>query len=77
MKKNEHVRWCLLSSTSEEHVHDPHWHEQTVVSHHVRADRAFLDPLAMIVADMIPGKATSTSAIWAGGPRSSTCCRER
>lgn len=56
MKKNERVRWYLLSNSNEEDVHDPHWHGQTVVSYHMRADTVFLDPLAMIVADMVPQK---------------------
>ena len=56
MKKNERVRWYLLSNTNEEDVHDPHWHGQTVVSYHMRADTVYLDPLAMIVADMVPRK---------------------
>ncbi len=56
MKKGERVRWYLLSNTNEEDVHDPHWHGQTVVWYHMRADTVFLDPLAMSVADMIPQK---------------------
>jgi len=54
MKKGERVRWYLLSNTNEEDVHDPHWHGQTVVSYQMRADTVYLDPLAMIVADMVP-----------------------
>lgn len=53
IKKGEHVRWYLLSNNNEEDVHDPHWHGQTVVSYGMRADTVFLDPLAMIVADMV------------------------
>jgi hypothetical protein len=56
MKKGEGVRWYLLSNSNEEDVHDPHWHGQTVTSYHMRADTVFLDPLAMVVADMIPQK---------------------
>jgi FtsP/CotA-like multicopper oxidase with cupredoxin domain len=54
MKRGEHVRWYLLSNNNEEDVHDPHWHGQTVVSYRMRADTVYLDPLAMIVADMVP-----------------------
>lgn len=54
MKKNERVRWYLLSNNNEEDVHDPHWHGQTLLSYHMRADTVFLDPLSMTVADMIP-----------------------
>ena len=54
MKKNEHVRWYMLANNNEEDVHDPHWHGQTVLSYHMRADTVFLDPLSMTVADMIP-----------------------
>lgn len=56
MHKNERVRWYLLSNANEEDVHDPHWHGQTVLSYRMRADTVFLDPLSMIVADMIPAK---------------------
>jgi len=56
MKKGERVRWYLLSNTNEEDVHDPHWHGQTVISYHMRVDTVYLDPLAMIVADMVPEK---------------------
>jgi manganese oxidase len=56
MRKNERVRWYLLSNSNEEDVHDPHWHGQTVLSYHVRADTVYLDPLAMITADMVPEK---------------------
>jgi hypothetical protein len=56
MHKNERVRWYLLSNANEEDVHDPHWHGQTVLSYRMRADTVFLDPLSMIVADMIPQK---------------------
>lgn len=56
MRKNEHVRWYLLSNSNEEDVHDPHWHGQTVLSYRMRADTVFLDPLAMITADMVPQK---------------------
>jgi FtsP/CotA-like multicopper oxidase with cupredoxin domain len=54
MKKQERVRWYLLSNNNEEDVHDPHWHGQTVVSYRTRADTVYLDPMAMIVADMVP-----------------------
>jgi len=54
MKRNERVRWYLLSNNNEEDVHDPHWHGQTVISYRMRADTVFLDPLSMAVADMIP-----------------------
>lgn len=54
MKKGEHVRWYLLSNNNEEDVHDPHWHGQTVLSYRMRVDTVYLDPLAMVVADMVP-----------------------
>jgi manganese oxidase len=54
MKRGERVRWYLLSNNNEEDVHDPHWHGQTVLSYRMRADTVYLDPLAMIVADMVP-----------------------
>jgi FtsP/CotA-like multicopper oxidase with cupredoxin domain len=60
MKKGEHVRWYLFSSSNEDDVHSPHWHGQTVISNMMRTDTLSLGPMAMAVADMIP----SNVGIW-------------
>jgi len=54
MKRNEHVRWYLLSNDNEDDVHMPHWHGNTVVSNRMRMDSTFLGPMAMATVDMVP-----------------------
>lgn len=56
MKKGERVRWYLFSNSNEDDVHTPHWHGQTVISRMMRMDMVSLDPMTMVVADMIPDK---------------------
>jgi FtsP/CotA-like multicopper oxidase with cupredoxin domain len=53
IKKGERVRWYMFSTANEEDVHTPHWHGQTVVSNHMRADTVQLSPMGMAVADML------------------------
>lgn len=54
MKKGERVRWYLLANSNEDDVHAPHWHGQTVLAMGMRADTLSLEPMGMMVADMIP-----------------------
>ncbi len=54
MKKGEHVRWYLLSSTNEDDIHMAHWHGNTAVWNKMRMDSVFLGPMAMATADMMP-----------------------
>lgn len=54
MTAGERVRWYVFSSTHFNDTHSPHWHGQTVVSHHMRTDVLSLLPMEMVVADMIP-----------------------
>jgi FtsP/CotA-like multicopper oxidase with cupredoxin domain len=54
MKKGERVRWYLFANSNEDDVHTPHWHGQTVVVDHMRADMVHLEPMMMMVADMVP-----------------------
>jgi manganese oxidase len=53
MHVGDRVRWYLLASTNFE-IHSPHWHGNTVVAEHMRTDVAALNPMGMLVADMVP-----------------------
>jgi manganese oxidase len=54
MKKGERVRWYLMANGNEDDVHAPHWHGATVLANAMRTDTLSLNPMGMIVADMIP-----------------------
>jgi len=54
MRKGERVRWYLFSSTNDFDAHAPHWHGNTVVINHMRSDVASLNPMEMVIADMVP-----------------------
>jgi FtsP/CotA-like multicopper oxidase with cupredoxin domain len=54
MRRGEHVRWYLMSSTNDFDVHAPHWHGNTVVIAGMRTDVALLSFMTMVTADMIP-----------------------
>jgi FtsP/CotA-like multicopper oxidase with cupredoxin domain len=54
MKKGERVRWYLFANGNEDDVHTPHWHGQTVIFNAMRTDMVHLEPMMMVVADMIP-----------------------
>lgn len=54
MRKGEHVRWYLFANSNEDDVHTPHWHGQTVTLMGMRTDMVHLEPMMMVVADMIP-----------------------
>jgi FtsP/CotA-like multicopper oxidase with cupredoxin domain len=53
MRQGERVRWYVFSSSNFE-IHAPHWHGQTVISHHMRTDMLSLLTMEMAVADMVP-----------------------
>jgi len=53
MRAGQRVRWYLMASTNFE-IHAPHWHGNTVVAEHMRTDVASLNPMGMLVADMVP-----------------------
>jgi FtsP/CotA-like multicopper oxidase with cupredoxin domain len=54
MKRGERVRWYLFASSNDDDVHTPHWHGETVICNHMRADTVQLTPMGMAVADMVP-----------------------
>lgn len=57
MKRGEQVRWYLFAGTNEDDVHTAHWHGQTVVSRQMRTDTVSLEPMMMVIADMVPDRA--------------------
>jgi FtsP/CotA-like multicopper oxidase with cupredoxin domain len=54
MKKGERVRWYLFANSNQDDVHTPHWHGQTVIFNTMRTDMVHLEPMMMVVADMVP-----------------------
>jgi manganese oxidase len=54
MKKGERVRWYVFASTNDFDAHAPHWHGNTLVINHMRMDVASLNPMEMLVGDMVP-----------------------
>jgi manganese oxidase len=54
MKKGERVRWYLFANGNQDDVHTPHWHGQTVIFNNMRTDMVRLEPMMMVVADMVP-----------------------
>jgi manganese oxidase len=54
MKKGERVRWYLMANGSEDDVHAPHWHGETVTYMGMHTDTLSLGPMAMMVVDMVP-----------------------
>jgi len=54
VRKGERVRWYVMSSTNDFDFHTPHWHGNVVTSNHMRMDVAFMGPMQMITADMVP-----------------------
>jgi manganese oxidase len=54
VKKGQRVRWYLLSSTNDFDAHSPHWHGNTLLLNQMRTDVAELNPMGMMVADMVP-----------------------
>jgi hephaestin len=54
MRVGERVRWYVFAQGSEQDLHTPHWHGNTVVAMGMRTDVVSLLPMSMMVADMIP-----------------------
>jgi FtsP/CotA-like multicopper oxidase with cupredoxin domain len=54
MKGGERVRCYLSANSNEDDVHTPHWHGQTVIFDHMRTDMVHLEPMTMVIADMVP-----------------------
>ena len=54
IRKGQHVRWYLMSSTNDFDFHAPHWHGNTVILNGMRTDVAQLSMMQMATADMIP-----------------------
>jgi FtsP/CotA-like multicopper oxidase with cupredoxin domain len=54
LKRGEHVRWYVMSSTNDFDFHSPHWHGNTTTIAGMRSDVTFIGPMSMVVADMVP-----------------------
>jgi FtsP/CotA-like multicopper oxidase with cupredoxin domain len=54
MRKGQHVRWYLMSSTNDFDFHAPHWHGNTVLLNGMRTDVAQLSMMQMATGDMVP-----------------------
>jgi manganese oxidase len=54
VKRGQHVRWYLMSSTNDFDVHAPHWHGNTALIAGMRTDVASLNFMGMATADMVP-----------------------
>lgn len=55
MKKDEHVRWYLMSDASDDfNFHSVHWHGATGLMNGNRTDMVELSPASMRVVDMVP-----------------------
>jgi hephaestin len=54
VRKGERVRWYAMSSTNDFDFHTPHWHGNVVTVNQMRTDVAFMGPMQMVTADMVP-----------------------
>ena len=54
VREGERVRWYVFSSTNDFDFHTPHWHGNTVLIHGMRNDVMALEPMEMLIADMVP-----------------------
>ena len=54
VKKGQRVRWYLFASTNDFDAHAPHWHGNTVLLNQMRTDVAELNPMGMLIGDMVP-----------------------
>jgi len=54
MKVGEKVRWYMMGMGSEDDIHVPHWHGNTLLYNGMRTDTVQLMPMTMAVLDMVP-----------------------
>jgi hephaestin len=54
VRQGERVRWYIFASTGDFDFHSPHWHGNTVLANGMRTDVLALEPMEMLVADMVP-----------------------
>ncbi len=57
MKRNQHVRWYLVTLGDGFNFHTPHWHGNVVTTGGETTDVIAISPAQMITADMVPDKA--------------------
>jgi manganese oxidase len=57
MRQGERVRWYLFANPNEQEaldIHTAHWHGETAIAGRMRTDMIMLNPIATMVADMLP-----------------------
>lgn len=54
VKRGERVRWYVFASTNDFDFHTPHWHGNVVLVNGMRMDVTALEPMEMLIADMVP-----------------------
>jgi hypothetical protein len=54
MKAFSHVRWYVVGMGTEDDLHTPHWHGETLLMNGMRTDMVELLPMSMKVLDMYP-----------------------
>ena len=56
MKRNEHVRWYLVTFGDGFNFHTPHWHGNVVTTGGETTDVVAISPAQMVTADMVPDR---------------------
>lgn len=54
MKQYTHVRWYVAGMGTEDDLHTPHWHGNTLLMNNARTDTVEILPMSMKVLDMYP-----------------------
>jgi FtsP/CotA-like multicopper oxidase with cupredoxin domain len=57
LKRNEHVRWYLITIGDGFNFHTPHWHGNAVTTGGQTTDVISISPAQMVTADMVPDRA--------------------
>lgn len=57
MKRNQHVRWYLVTLGDGFNFHTPHWHGNVITTGGETTDVVAISPAQMVTADMVPDKA--------------------
>jgi manganese oxidase len=57
MKRNQHVRWYVVTIGDGFNFHTPHWHGNVVTTGGQATDVISISPAQMVTADMVPDRA--------------------
>jgi manganese oxidase len=57
MKRNQHVRWYVVTIGDGFNFHTPHWHGNVVTAGGQTTDVISISPAQMVTADMVPDRA--------------------